>query len=69
MLLAGATRLLADGKSTGPVEPRLLAVLASLSAVGMLTMKGLVESQGDPLLYSDEQMIEALSAIFARAAN
>ncbi len=69
MLLAGATRLLAERKSTGPVEPRLLAFLAFLSAIGMLTMKGLVESQGDPLLYSDEQMIEALSAIFARAAG
>lgn len=69
MLLAGATRLLAEGKSIGTVEPRLLAFLAFLSAIGLLTMKGLVESQGDPLLYSDDQMIEALSSIFARAAS
>ena len=73
MLLAGATRLLAEGKSTGQesgrVEPRLLSFLAFLSAIGLLTMKGLVESQGDPLLYSDDQLIEALSAIFARAAS
>lgn len=73
MLLAGATRLLAEGKSTGQesgkVEPRLLSFLAFLSAVGLLTMKGLVESQGDPLLYSDDQLIEALSTIFARAAS
>lgn len=69
MLLAGTTRLLSEGRSSGPVEPRLLAFLAFLSAIGMLTMKGLVESQGDPLLFSDEQMIEALSSIFARAAK
>jgi AcrR family transcriptional regulator len=69
MFLAGTTRLLADGNSTGPVEPRLLAFLALLSAIGLLTMKGLVESQGDPLLYSDDQMIDALSSIFARAVE
>lgn len=73
MLLAGATRLLADGKptgqETGKVEPRLLSFLAFLSAIGLLTMKGLVESQGDPLLYSDDQLIEALTTIFARAAS
>jgi AcrR family transcriptional regulator len=73
MLLAGATRLLAEGKSTGQesgkVEPRLLSFLAFLSAIGLLTMKGLVESQGDPLLYSDDQLIEAMTSIFARAAK
>ena len=72
MLLAGATRLLAEGKSTGQstgkVEPRLLSFLAFLSAIGLLTLKGLVESQGDPLLYSDDQLIEALTTIFAKAA-
>jgi AcrR family transcriptional regulator len=69
MLFADATRLVAEGKSTAPVEPRLLTFLAFLSAIGLLTMKGLVESQGDPLLYSDDQMIDALSHIFARAAT
>ncbi len=69
MLLAGATRLLSESKATGPVEPRLLSFLAFLSAIGLLTMKGLVESQGDPLLYSDDQLIEALTTIFARAAS
>lgn len=69
MLLAGATRLVAAGKPKGAVEPRLLAFLAFLSAIGLMTMKGLVESQGDPLLYSDEQMIDALGTIFATAAE
>jgi len=68
MLLAGTARALTEDKSTGPIEPRLLAFLAVLSAVGLLTMKGLVESQGDPLLYSDEQMVKALTTVFARAA-
>ena len=69
MLLADTTRLLAESNAGGPVEPRLITFLAFLSAVGLLTMKGLVESQGDPLLYSDEQLIEALSTIFAKAAR
>jgi AcrR family transcriptional regulator len=69
MLLSGATRLVAAGKTPGEVDPRLLTFLAFLSAVGLLTMKGLVESQGDPLLYSDNQLIEALTTIFAKAAS
>ena len=69
MLFAGTTRLLAAGPQPGPIEPRLLTFLAFLSAIGLLTMKGLVESQGDPLLYSDDQLITALSTIFARAAS
>lgn len=51
------------------VEPRLLAFLAYLSAVGLLTMKGLVESFGDPLLYSDEQLVEAFAQVFGAAAR
>lgn len=69
MLLAGATRLVAAGREPGPIEPRLLVFLAFLSSVGLLTMKGLVESQGDPLLYSDEQLIEALTHIFGLAGR
>ena len=49
--------------------PRLLAFLAYVSALGLLTMKGLAESQSDPLLYSDEQLIEAMGKIFTAAAN
>jgi len=36
--------------------------------MGMLTMKGMVESVGDPLLYSDEQLIEGFARIFEAAA-
>lgn len=69
MVLGRTARMLADEGGKGVVEPRLLAFLAEVSAIGLLTMKGLVESQGDPLIYSDEQMVDALSRIFARAAE
>ncbi|MBX9458725.1 MAG: TetR/AcrR family transcriptional regulator; helix-turn-helix transcriptional regulator [Rhizobium sp.] len=69
MLLSNATGKLAEGGRRGTVEPRMLAFLAYVSALGLLTMKGLVESQGDPLLYSDEQLIDALSKVFAAAAT
>lgn len=69
MILGGAAQKLAAESRRNAVEPRLLAFLAHVSALGLLTMKGLVESQGDPLLYSDEQLIEGLSQIFAAAAG
>jgi AcrR family transcriptional regulator len=69
MILGGAAQKLAAESRRNAVEPRLLAFLAHVSALGLLTMKGLVESQGDPLLYSDEQLIEGLSQVFAAAAG
>jgi len=70
---AGATKLLSEdwkqARGRARVEPRMMAFLANLAAVGVLTMKGMVESIGDPLLYSDEQLIDALSRIFAAAAE
>ena len=69
MILGGATEKLAGENRRSAVEPRLLAFLAHVSALGLLTMKGLVESQGDPLLYSDEQLIEGLSKVFTAAAG
>jgi AcrR family transcriptional regulator len=69
LALGGATqKLTADGRNS-MVEPRLLAFLAWVSALGLLTMKGLAESQGDPLLYSDEQLTVGLSKVFAAAAG
>jgi AcrR family transcriptional regulator len=69
MLLARTAHMLAEEGERSIVEPRLLAFLAFVSAIGLLTMKGLVESQGDPLVYSDEQMIDGLGKIFASAAG
>lgn len=70
---AGATQLLIEeskrARGRGRVEPRLLAFLASVAAIGLLTFKGMVESIGDPLIHSDEQLIDALAKIFAAAAE
>ena len=57
-----------DKASRAGVDPRLMAFLANVSALGVLTMKGMVENVGDPLLYSDEQLVDALSRIFEAAA-
>jgi len=74
---AGAVKKLGeDGKKRSgradldprPVEPRLLAFLAWLAGIGLLTMKGMVEYLDDPLLYSDEQIVEAFGRVFAAAA-
>lgn len=69
LLLAGAAKKLASSGASPGVEPRLLAFLAYLSAIGLLTMKGLVESLNDPLKYSDDELIEALARVFAAAAR
>jgi AcrR family transcriptional regulator len=72
LVYAGAAKLLTKERKGRPararVEPRLMAFLANVSALGLLTMKGMVESVGDPLLYSDEQLIEGLARIFEAAA-
>lgn len=66
-----AKRLAQDWKKArgrARVEPRMMAFLAGVSALGVLTMKSLVERANDPLLYSDEQLVEALTRIFEAAA-
>lgn len=69
---AGAARKLDDERRKRPgranVEPRLMAFLAYLAAIGLLTMKGMVESVEDPLLYSDEQLVDGFARVFAAAA-
>lgn len=73
LAFGGAAKLLADEwkrkRGRAGVEPRLMAFLAHLAAIGLLTMKGMVENVGDPLLYSDEQLIEGLARIFGAAAR
>lgn len=67
-----AERLATDWKrkrGRADVNPRLMAFLANIAAVGLLTFKGMVESAGDPLLYSDDELIEGLSRIFEAAAR
>lgn len=73
LLLASTTALLRRDQETAggqaPVEPRLMAFLAFLSAIGVLTMKGMVEQVNDPLVFSDEQLIEGLARIFEAAVS
>jgi AcrR family transcriptional regulator len=70
---AGATKLLTEewkhARGRAGVDPRLMVFLANVAAYGVLTMKGMVESLGDPLLYSDEQLIDGLARIFEAAAK
>jgi AcrR family transcriptional regulator len=72
LCFAGTAKKLAEERKKRPgrarVEPRLMAFLAYLAAVGMLTMKGMVESLDDPLAYSDEQLIEGFARVFEAAA-
>jgi AcrR family transcriptional regulator len=72
LLLSGATALLSSEQQRRPakadVEPRLMAFLAYLSALGLLTMKGMVEPLGDPLLYSDEKLVAGFARVFEAAA-
>ena len=69
---AGAAKRLGEEQRKRPgrarVEPRLMAFLAYIAALGLLTMKGMVESVEDPLLYTDDQLVEGLARIFEAAA-
>lgn len=68
----GLEKKLSDEQKKRPsrakVEPRLLSFLAYLASIGLLTMKGMVENMDDPLIYSDEQLIEGFARVFAAAA-
>ena len=67
---AGAARRLASGpRGRAGVDPRLMAFLANMAAMGVVMMKGLVEAFDDPLRYSDDDLIEALARIFEAAAK
>lgn len=72
LVLGKATAMLGEERGERParaaVEPRLMAFLAYLAAVGILTMKGMVESMDDPLLYSDAQLVEGFARVFEAAA-
>jgi AcrR family transcriptional regulator len=69
----GAANMLAaewkQKRGKANVDARVMVFLANVAALGILTMKGLVECFGDPLLYSDEELIEALGNVFAAAAK
>jgi len=70
---AGAAKKLGEERKKHPggaqIEPRLLAFLAWLAAIGVLTVKGMVETVDDPLIYTDEQLVEGFSRVFAAAVG
>ena len=68
LLLKGATQKL-EAVGALPAEPRLIAFLAFVSALGVLTMKGLVESMNDPLAYPDDQLVDGLASVFEAAVR
>jgi AcrR family transcriptional regulator len=51
------------------VHPRRLAFLAHTAALGLLTMKGLVEGASDPLAHRDADLIDELSRVFVNATR
>ena len=73
LILAGVANKIAQGQGVegnrAGIEPRLLAFLAYLATIGVLTMKGMVESLKDPLAFSDTELIDGLTRVFAVAAG
>lgn len=56
--------LLPDG-----ADPRRLAFVAHMAALGVVTMKGLVEDLDDPLVHGDDELIRELELAFTKAAR
>lgn len=68
LLLKGATQKLGTADAL-PAKPRLMAFLAFISALGVLTMKGLAESMNDPLAYTDDELADGLASAFEAAVR
>jgi AcrR family transcriptional regulator len=72
MLYGGAeTRLRADQRSGGfpkQRDPRRFAFTAHMAVVGLLNMKAIAASAKDPLIHSDEDLIDDMCATFRDAA-
>jgi AcrR family transcriptional regulator len=70
IIYGGAERkVAAERRSTNSVEARKLAFLAHVSTLGLLTYKGLVESTGSSLRYSNAELLDDLARIFAAAVK
>jgi len=50
-------------------QKRRLAYSAWLSALGLLTMLSVTEAAGDPLIYSDRELLDTLKGVFNDAAQ
>ena len=72
MLYGGAeSRLRADQRSGGfpkKRDPRRFAFSAHMAVIGLLNMKAIAASAKDPLIHSDEDLIEDLCTTFRDAA-
>jgi AcrR family transcriptional regulator len=58
----------ARGKKRDKKAPRRLAFTAHLSAMGMLAMRAITERQNDPLLHSDDELLDELCRTYRAAA-
>ncbi len=72
MLYGGAeSRLRADQRTGGfpkKRDPRRFAFTAHMAVIGLLNMKAIVGSANDPLIHSDEDLIDDLCTTFRDAA-
>lgn len=57
------------GRLAADANPRRLAFVAHMSALGVVMMTGMVEDLGDPLVHTDEQLIDELEIAFTKAAT
>lgn len=71
LFYGGAERRLDDDRASGKVRdidnPRRLAFVAHLAAIGLLTFKTMVESVGDPLRFSDEELVSEITQLLNAA--
>jgi AcrR family transcriptional regulator len=72
MLYAGAAHRLQTDKRTGAFpkkrDPRRFAFSAHTAVIGLLSMKAMTESSGDPLLHSDDDLIDDVCQTYRDAA-
>lgn len=61
---------IANSSASKPKRHRMreLAFTAWLSALGLVTMLGVADAVNDPLVHSDEDLLEAMSSVFDAAA-
>jgi AcrR family transcriptional regulator len=64
-----ADRRGARGRRRDPSAPRRLVFSAHLAAIGLLTMKSLVERFEDPLRFTDDELVDELCRAFRAAAE
>ncbi len=69
LLLAGVAERFARERGADAGAARRFAFVAYTSTIGLLTMKALAESAGDPLRHDDDALLESLVATHRTAAS